>query len=178
MSSTPAPARHALPLPAKRYFSGPEVSALCGVQPHVLRQWEQAFAQLRPLKRRRNRRYYSPEDVLLVRRLHTLIHVQGHSLANARELLEATPAATPAPDTTDAPAQHAPAVTTTPPAPTPAPTAPPTAATSAPATVPGDAPTPAPTSASAVPGQAAASPDWAWVAQELQEIRKLLSPLP
>lgn len=89
--STPAPARHALPLPAKRYFSGPEVSALCGVQPHVLRQWEQAFAQLRPLKRRRNRRYYSPEDVLLVRRLHTLIHVQGHSLPSARELLEAAP---------------------------------------------------------------------------------------
>lgn len=165
--STPAPARHALPLPAKRYFSGPEVSALCGVQPHVLRQWEQAFAQLRPLKRRRNRRYYSPEDVLLVRRLHTLIHVQGHNLARARELLEATP----------------PLPTATPPAPSSAPTAPPTPApaigtAASPAATPGNAATPASTSASAVPSQTAASPDWAWVAQELQEIRKLLTPLP
>lgn len=173
--STPAPARHALPLPAKRYFSGPEVSALCGVQPHVLRQWEQAFAQLRPLKRRRNRRYYSPEDVLLVRRLHTLIHVQGHSLPSARELLEA------APDVADAPAEHAPAAT--PPAPTSAPKAPPTpapviSAATTTITTPSDTTTPAPTSASAVPSQTAASPDWAWVAQELQEIRKLLSPLP
>lgn len=173
--STPAPARHALPLPAKRYFSGPEVSALCGVQPHVLRQWEQAFAQLRPLKRRRNRRYYSPEDVLLVRRLHTLIHVQGHSLPSARELLEA------APDVADAPAEHAPAAT--PPAPTSAPKAPPTPApvistATTTITTPSDTATPAPTSASAVPRQPAATPDWAWVAQELQEIRKLLTPLP
>lgn len=144
--STLASSRHLTPLPAKRFFSGPEVSALCGVQPHVLRQWEQAFAQLRPLKRRRNRRYYSPEDVLLVRRLHTLIHVQGHSLASAREQLEHAPTS-PAPTT----------------APTPAPIAP-TAA-----------PTPAPT---ALPPPAPVTPDWAWVAQELQAIRKLLSPLP
>lgn len=156
MSTLPS-SRHLAPLPAKRFFSGPEVSALCGVQPHVLRQWEQAFAQLRPLKRRRNRRYYSPEDVLLVRRLHTLIHVQGHSLASAREQLEHAPTS-PAPTTAPTPAPIAPTA-----APTPAPTAlPPPAPV---ASVVAAAPTPRP-------------PDWAWVAQELQAIRKLLRPLP
>lgn len=159
MSTLPS-SRHQAPLPAKRFFSGPEVSALCGVQPHVLRQWEQAFAQLRPLKRRRNRRYYSPEDVLLVRRLHTLIHVQGHSLASAREQLE-----------------HAP----TPPAPTPAPTpAPitPIAPTAAPTPAPTASPTPAPLASVAAAAPTPLTPDWAWVAQELQAIRKLLRPLP
>ena len=155
--STLASPRHLAPLPAKRFFSGPEVSALCGVQPHVLRQWEQAFAQLRPLKRRRNRRYYSPEDVLLVRRLHTLIHVQGHSLASAREQLE-----------------HAP----TPPAPTPAPTPAPIAPTAAPAPAPTAPPTPAPVASVVAAPPAPVTPDWAWVAQELQAIRKLLRPLP
>lgn len=159
--STLASSRHLAPLPAKRFFSGPEVSALCGVQPHVLRQWEQAFAQLRPLKRRRNRRYYSPEDVLLVRRLHTLIHVQGHSLASAREQLE-----------------HAPTASATPPAPTPAPTPAPIAPTAAPAPAPTAPPTPAPVASVVAAPPAPVTPDWAWVAQELQAIRKLLSPLP
>lgn len=155
--STLASSRHLTPLPAKRFFSGPEVSALCGVQPHVLRQWEQAFAQLRPLKRRRNRRYYSPEDVLLVRRLHTLIHVQGHSLASAREQLE-----------------HAP----TPPAPTTAPTPAPIAPTAAPTPAPTALPPPAPVASVVAAAPTPRPPDWAWVAQELQAIRKLLRPLP
>lgn len=159
--STLASSRHLAPLPAKRFFSGPEVSALCGVQPHVLRQWEQAFAQLRPLKRRRNRRYYSPEDVLLVRRLHTLIHVQGHSLASAREQLE-----------------HAPKASSTPPAPTPAPTPAPIAPTAAPTPATTAPPTPAPVASVVAAPPAPVTPDWVWVAQELQAIRKLLRPLP
>lgn len=159
--STLASSRHLTPLPAKRFFSGPEVSALCGVQPHVLRQWEQAFAQLRPLKRRRNRRYYSPEDVLLVRRLHTLIHVQGHSLASAREQLE-----------------HAPTASATPPAPTPAPTPAPIAPTAAPTPAPTALPPPAPVASVVAAAPTPRPPDWAWVAQELQAIRKLLRPLP
>lgn len=166
MSTLPS-SRHQAPLPAKRFFSGPEVSALCGVQPHVLRQWEQAFAQLRPLKRRRNRRYYSPEDVLLVRRLHTLIHVQGHSLASAREQLEHTPTASSTP----------PAPT---PAPTPAPITPitPIAPTAAPTPAPTAPPPPAPVASVVAAAPTPFTPDWAWVAQELQAIRKLLSPLP
>ncbi len=83
----------ALPaIPAKRYFTIGEVSELCGVKPHVLRYWEQEFAQLRPMKRRGNRRYYQHHEVLLVRRIRELLHEQGFTINGARALL-ARPAA-------------------------------------------------------------------------------------
>jgi DNA-binding transcriptional MerR regulator len=75
----------ALPaIPAKRYFTIGEVSELCGVKPHVLRYWEQEFAQLRPMKRRGNRRYYQHHEVLLVRRIRDLLYEQGFTINGAR----------------------------------------------------------------------------------------------
>jgi len=65
------------PIPAKRYFTIGEVSELCGVKPHVLRYWEQEFTQLRPVKRRGNRRYYQHHEVLLIRRIRELLYEQG-----------------------------------------------------------------------------------------------------
>src|SRR6201991_252436 len=67
------------PIPAKRYFTIGEVSELCGVKPHVLRYWEQEFTQLRPVKRRGNRRYYQHHEVLLIRRIRELLYEQGFS---------------------------------------------------------------------------------------------------
>src|SRR5690242_569976 len=75
------------PIPAKRYFTIGEVSELCGVKPHVLRYWEQEFTQLRPIKRRGNRRYYQHHEVLLVRRIRELLHEQGFTIHGARSRL-------------------------------------------------------------------------------------------
>jgi DNA-binding transcriptional MerR regulator len=75
-------------IPAKRYFTIGEVSELCGVRPHVLRYWEQEFTQLRPVKRRGNRRYYQHHEVLLVRRIRELLYEQGFTISGARNKLE------------------------------------------------------------------------------------------
>jgi len=75
------------PIPAKRYFSISEVSVLCGVKPHVLRYWEQEFTQLKPMKRRGNRRYYQHHEVLLIRRIHTLLYKEGFTISGARNRL-------------------------------------------------------------------------------------------
>ncbi len=78
----------ALPqIPAKRYFTIGEVSELCGVKPYVLRYWEQEFTQLRPMKRRGNRRYYQHHEVLLVRRIRDLLYDQGFTISGARNRL-------------------------------------------------------------------------------------------
>ncbi|MBL8447750.1 MAG: MerR family transcriptional regulator [Zoogloeaceae bacterium] len=76
------------PIPAKRYFTIGEVSDLCGVKPHVLRYWEQEFTQLRPAKRRGNRRYYQHHEVVLVRRIRDLLYAQGFTISGARHQLE------------------------------------------------------------------------------------------
>ena len=76
------------PIPAKRYFTIGEVSELCGVKPHVLRYWEQEFTQLRPVKRRGNRRYYQHHEVLLIRRIRELLYEQGFTINGARHRLE------------------------------------------------------------------------------------------
>ncbi|HVW65525.1 MAG TPA: MerR family transcriptional regulator [Nitrosospira sp.] len=75
------------PIPAKRYFTIGEVSDLCGVKPHVLRYWEQEFTQLKPLKRRGNRRYYQHHEVLLVRRIRELLYEEGFTIHGARSRL-------------------------------------------------------------------------------------------
>jgi DNA-binding transcriptional MerR regulator len=75
------------PIPAKRYFTIGEVSELCGVKPHVLRYWEQEFAQLKPVKRRGNRRYYQHHEVLLIRRIRELLYEQGFTINGARNKL-------------------------------------------------------------------------------------------
>ena len=76
------------PIPAKRYFTIGEVSELCGVKPHVLRYWEQEFTQLKPVKRRGNRRYYQHHEVLLIRRIRELLYEQGFTISGARNRLE------------------------------------------------------------------------------------------
>ena len=77
------------PIPAKRYFTIGEVSDLCGVKPHVLRYWEQEFTQLKPVKRRGNRRYYQHHEVLLVRRIRELLYREGFTISGARNTLDA-----------------------------------------------------------------------------------------
>ena len=79
------------PIPAKRYFTIGEVSELCGVKPHVLRYWEQEFTQLKPVKRRGNRRYYQHHEVLLVRRIRQLLYDEGFTISGARNRLDGTP---------------------------------------------------------------------------------------
>lgn len=76
------------PIPAKRYFTIGEVSDLCGVKPHVLRYWEQEFTQLKPVKRRGNRRYYQHHEVLLIRRIRELLYEQGFTISGARNQLD------------------------------------------------------------------------------------------
>lgn len=76
------------PIPAKRYFTIGEVSELCDVKPHVLRYWEQEFTQLRPVKRRGNRRYYQRQDVILVREIRNLLYQEGYTIGGARQRLE------------------------------------------------------------------------------------------
>lgn len=76
------------PIPAKRYFTIGEVSDLCGVKPHVLRYWEQEFTQLKPVKRRGNRRYYQHHEVLLIRRIRELLYEHGFTISGARNKLD------------------------------------------------------------------------------------------
>lgn len=75
------------PIPSKRYFTIGEVSELCGVKPHVLRYWEQEFSQLKPVKRRGNRRYYQHHEVMLIRRIRELLYEQGFTISGARNRL-------------------------------------------------------------------------------------------
>jgi len=74
-------------IPSKRYFTIGEVSELCGVKPHVLRYWEQEFTQLKPVKRRGNRRYYQRHDVILIRQIRSLLYDQGFTIGGARQQL-------------------------------------------------------------------------------------------
>ena len=91
----PLPTSSLPTIPAKRYFTIGEVSELCGVKPHVLRYWEQEFTQLKPLKRRGNRRYYQHHEVLLIRRIRELLYEHGFTINGARNRLdEPAPAAT------------------------------------------------------------------------------------
>ena len=91
-------------IPGKRYFTIGEVSELCQVKPHVLRYWEQEFPQLKPVKRRGNRRYYQRQDVLTIRQIRSLLYDQGYTIGGARQRMEdddqpaaaAAPAAVPA----------------------------------------------------------------------------------
>ena len=76
------------PIPAKRYFTIGEVAELCGVKTHVLRYWEQEFTQLRPVKRRGNRRYYQHHEVLMIRRIRDLLYEQGFTISGARNKLQ------------------------------------------------------------------------------------------
>jgi len=75
------------PIPAKRYFTIGEVSELCGVKPYVLRYWEQEFTQLKPMKRRGNRRYYQRQDVILIRQIRSLLYEHGFTIGGARQRL-------------------------------------------------------------------------------------------
>ena len=85
---SPIPKTPLPPIPAKRYFTIGEVSDLCGVKPHVLRYWEQEFTQLKPVKRRGNRRYYQHHEVLLIRRIRELLYDQGFTISGARNQLD------------------------------------------------------------------------------------------
>src|ERR1700752_1889935 len=78
------------PIPAKRYFTIGEVSDVCGVKPHVLRYWEQEFTQLKPVKRRGNRRYYQHHEVLLIRRIRELLYEEGFTISGARNRLDSS----------------------------------------------------------------------------------------
>ncbi|NHZ42934.1 MULTISPECIES: MerR family transcriptional regulator [Massilia] len=89
-------------IPAKRYFTIGEVSELCGVKPHVLRYWEQEFTQLKPVKRRGNRRYYQHHEVLLIRRIRELLYEQGFTISGARNKLDSRIGALLAPPDDDA----------------------------------------------------------------------------
>ena len=80
------------PIPGKRYFTIGEVSDLCGVKPHVLRYWEQEFTQLKPVKRRGNRRYYQRHDVMMVRQIRGLLYEQGFTIGGARQKLSSVSA--------------------------------------------------------------------------------------
>jgi DNA-binding transcriptional MerR regulator len=84
----PLPTSSLPAIPAKRYFTIGEVSELCGVKPHVLRYWEQEFTQLKPLKRRGNRRYYQHHEVLLIRRIRELLYEHGFTINGARNRLD------------------------------------------------------------------------------------------
>jgi DNA-binding transcriptional MerR regulator len=123
------------PIPAKRYFTIGEVSDLCAVKPHVLRYWEQEFSQLKPVKRRGNRRYYQHHEVLLIRRIRDLLYEQGFTINGARHRLDSESAE-----------PHA------------------AARTAGPSTM------------SAVAGTAQGQLDIAMLRDELEEIRRLLTP--
>jgi DNA-binding transcriptional MerR regulator len=87
-SRSPSKKAELPPIPAKRYFTIGEVSELCGVKPHVLRYWEQEFTQLKPVKRRGNRRYYQHHEVLLIRRIRELLYEDGFTISGARNRLD------------------------------------------------------------------------------------------
>ena len=91
------------PIPAKRYFTIGEVSELCAVKAHVLRYWEQEFAQLKPMKRRGNRRYYQHHEVLLIRRIRALLYEEGFTISGARQRLDLDSASQPEPAEKDEP---------------------------------------------------------------------------
>jgi DNA-binding transcriptional MerR regulator len=93
-------------IPAKRYFTIGEVSDLCGVKPYVLRYWEQEFTQLKPMKRRGNRRYYQHHEVLLIRRIRELLYDQGFTISGARNQLTDGSAARVAEDAMPAPSEE------------------------------------------------------------------------
>ena len=95
------------PIPAKRYFTIGEVSELCGVKPHVLRYWEQEFTQLKPVKRRGNRRYYQHHEVLLIRKIRELLYEQGFTISGARNRLDGVDEKAEKPRTTQEPAPSA-----------------------------------------------------------------------
>ena len=95
MEQNQSPKTQLPPIPAKRYFTIGEVSELCGVKPHVLRYWEQEFTQLKPVKRRGNRRYYQHHEVLLIRRIRDLLYDQGFTISGARNRLDDGAAAVP-----------------------------------------------------------------------------------
>ena len=99
-SRSPSKKAELPPIPAKRYFTIGEVSELCGVKPHVLRYWEQEFTQLRPVKRRGNRRYYQHHEVLLIRRIRELLYEQGFTISGARNRLDENLSAASARSTT------------------------------------------------------------------------------
>ncbi|KPK37621.1 MAG: hypothetical protein AMJ69_10930 [Gammaproteobacteria bacterium SG8_47] len=80
------------PIPGKRYFTIGEVSELCAVKPHVLRYWEQEFPQLKPVKRRGNRRYYQRQDVIMIRQIRSLLYEQGYTIGGARQRLSTSEA--------------------------------------------------------------------------------------
>src|SRR5471030_1161079 len=88
MDTNHSPKETLPPIPAKRYFTIGEVGELCGVKPHVLRYWEQEFTQLKPVKRRGNRRYYQHHEVLLIRRIRDLLYDQGFTISGARNRLD------------------------------------------------------------------------------------------
>ena len=88
MEASQSPKLQLPPIPAKRYFTIGEVSELCGVKPHVLRYWEQEFPQLKPVKRRGNRRYYQRQDVLVIRQIRALLYDQGFTIGGARNRLD------------------------------------------------------------------------------------------
>ena len=88
METNHSPKETLPPIPAKRYFTIGEVTELCGVKPHVLRYWEQEFTQLKPVKRRGNRRYYQHHEVLLIRRIRDLLYDQGFTINGARNRLD------------------------------------------------------------------------------------------
>ena len=94
------------PIPAKRYFTIGEVSELCGVKPHVLRYWEQEFTQLKPVKRRGNRRYYQHHEVLLIRRIRELLYEEGFTISGARNRLDNANAAFVPEERSEAPARN------------------------------------------------------------------------
>jgi DNA-binding transcriptional MerR regulator len=94
------------PIPAKRYFTIGEVSELCAVKPHVLRYWEQEFSQLKPVKRRGNRRYYQHHEVLLIRRIRDLLYEQGFTIHGARHRLESEAGGSAATDAAEGPADN------------------------------------------------------------------------
>jgi DNA-binding transcriptional MerR regulator len=96
------------PIPAKRYFTIGEVSELCGVKPHVLRYWEQEFTQLKPVKRRGNRRYYQHHEVLLIRRIRELLYEQGFTISGARNKLDSRGVAVQGAYDTDTPPEPPP----------------------------------------------------------------------
>ncbi|MDQ0140089.1 MerR family transcriptional regulator [Cupriavidus necator] len=113
MSDKPSDRIALPPIPAKRYFTIGEVSELCAVKPHVLRYWEQEFTQLKPVKRRGNRRYYQHHEVLLIRRIRELLYEQGFTINGARNRLDEGrhhSAAATAQESMEAGAEQAPAL--------------------------------------------------------------------